>query len=46
MDEQRVVTPVLSALAQAPCLGRLGAVQGDPLVQWTRHHARDYLRAI
>jgi hypothetical protein len=45
-DEGRDVEPVLSALAEIPCLGRLGHAQGDPLVHWTRHHARDYLRSM
>jgi hypothetical protein len=35
--EGRDVTPVLSALVEIPCLGRLGHVRGDPLVHWTRH---------
>ena len=43
-DEGRDVQPVLSALAEIPCLGRLGHAQGDPLVHWTRHYAQDYLR--
>jgi len=42
-DEGRDVAPVLSALAEIPCLGRLGHAQGDPLVLWTRHYAKDYL---
>jgi hypothetical protein len=46
MDENRDVTPVLSALVEIPSLGRLGQVQGDPLVHWTRHYARDYLSAM
>ncbi len=36
--EHRDVTPVLSALAEAP-FGR-----GDPLACWIQHYARDYLR--
>jgi hypothetical protein len=40
MNERRDVAPVLSALAEAPCTGRLGHVQGDKLVHWTRHYAR------
>lgn len=43
-DEGRDVKPVLSALAEIPSLGRLGHAQGDPLVLWTRHYAKDYLR--
>lgn len=43
-DEGRDVEPVLSALAEIPCLGRLGKPQGDPRVLWIRHYARDYLR--
>jgi hypothetical protein len=38
------VQPVLSALAEIPCLGRLGQAHSDPLVQWTRHYAQDYFR--
>ena len=44
--EDRDMTPVLSALVEMPCLGRPGAAQGDPLVHWTRHYARQYLQAI
>ncbi|MGA8493775.1 MAG: hypothetical protein WB711_25370 [Terriglobales bacterium] len=44
--EGRDVTPVVSALAEFPCLGRLGHAQGDPLVHWTRHYAREYLHAM
>jgi hypothetical protein len=36
-SEARDVTPVLSALAEAPSLGGLGRAQGDPLVHWVRH---------
>ena len=43
-DQGRDVEPVLSALAEIPCFGRLGLVQGDPLVHLTRHYAKDYLR--
>jgi hypothetical protein len=43
-DEDRDVEPVLAALAEIPCLGRLGKAQGDPRVLWTRHYAQDYLR--
>jgi hypothetical protein len=43
--EGRDVTPVLSALVEIPCLGRLGQAQGDPRVHWTRHYAREYLQA-
>jgi hypothetical protein len=43
--EDRDITPVLSALVEIPCLGRLGHAQGDPLVHWTRHYAREYLHA-
>lgn len=46
MAEHRDVTPVLSALAEIPCIGRLGHVQGDPLVHWTRHYAQQYLHAM
>lgn len=48
-NENRNVEPVLSALAEIPCLGRLGPLgknQGDPNVLWVRHYARDYLRHI
>jgi hypothetical protein len=44
--EGRDVTPVVSALAEVPCLGRVGHAQGDPLVHWTRHYAREYLHAM
>ena len=43
MAEGRDVTPVLSALAEVPCFGGLGRSQGDPLVHWTQHYAREYL---
>ena len=46
MAEQRDVTPVLSALAEIPCMGGLGRVQGDSLVHWTKHYAQEYLRAM
>jgi hypothetical protein len=36
-DEGRDVEPVLSALAEIPCLGRLGGARGDPRVLWARH---------
>jgi hypothetical protein len=42
--EGRDVTPVLSALAEAPSLGGLGLAQGDPLLHWVRHYAKDFLR--
>jgi hypothetical protein len=42
--EGRDVTPVLTALIEAPGLGRLGRPQGDPLFHSVRHYARDYLR--
>lgn len=44
--EGRDVEPVLSALAEIPCLGRLGKSHGDSLVHWTRYYARDYLRHV
>jgi len=46
MSEGRDVTPVLQALAEVPSFGGLGRGQGDPLVHWTRHYAREYLHAI
>lgn len=46
LAEGRDVTPVLSALSEIPCLGRLGHKQGDPRVHWTKRYARDYLRAM
>lgn len=46
MSEDRDVTPVLSALAEIPCIGGLGHVQGDSLVHWTKHYAQEYLRAM
>jgi len=42
--EGRDVTPVLSALAEAPSLGSLGRPQGDPLFHSVRYYAGDYLR--
>jgi hypothetical protein len=42
--EGRDVTPVLTALAEAPSLGSLGRPQGDPLFHSVRHYASDYLR--
>ncbi len=45
-SERRDVTPVLSALAEIPRLGRLRHSQGDPLVHWVQRHARDYLHAL
>jgi hypothetical protein len=44
MAEQRDATPVLSALAEIPCIGGLGRVQGDALVHWSKHYAQEYLR--
>lgn len=41
--EGRDVTPVLTALVEAPVLGRLGRPEGDPLFHSVRHYARDYL---
>jgi hypothetical protein len=46
MAESRDVSPVLRALAEIPCFGNLKQAQGDRLVQWTRHYARDYLHAM
>jgi hypothetical protein len=43
--EGRDVTPVLSALAEIPSLGRPGHAKDDPLVHWTRRYAREYLQA-
>jgi hypothetical protein len=45
MAEGRDVTPVLKALAEIPCHGALGHAQSDPLVQWTRYYAEEYLRS-
>ena len=42
--EARDVTPVLTALAEAPALGTLGRPEGDPLFASVRHYASDYLR--
>ena len=42
--EGRDVTPVLTALAEAPSLGDLASTQGDPLFHSVRYYARDYLR--
>lgn len=44
--EGRDVTPVVSALTDMPSFGRLGHAQGDPLVHWTQHYARQYLQAM
>jgi len=46
MSEGRDVTPVLQALAEVPSFGGLGRGQGDPLVHWTQHYAREYLHAM
>jgi hypothetical protein len=46
MEEHRDVEPVLSALAEIPCLGslhHLGRGMGDPRVLWIKHYAKDYL---
>ena len=42
--EGRDITPVLTALVEAPVLGSLGRPEGDPLFRSVRHYARDYLR--
>ena len=42
--EGRDVTPVLTALAEAPSLGSRSRPQGDPLFRSVRHYASDYLR--
>lgn len=42
--EGRDATPVLTALIEAPGLGKPGGPQGDPLFHSVRHYARDYLR--
>jgi hypothetical protein len=42
--EGRDVTPVLTALVEAPVLGSLGRPQGDPLFHSVRDYARDYLQ--
>lgn len=44
--EGRDVTPVLTALIEAPSLGRLGRPQGDPFFHAVRHYARDYLQHL
>jgi hypothetical protein len=44
--EGRDVTPVLSALAEAPSLLSVGRPQGDPLFHSVRYYASDYLRHI
>lgn len=41
--EGRDVTPVLTALVEAPVLGRLGRPEGDPSFHSVRHYARDSL---
>jgi len=42
--EGRDVTPVLTALVEAPALGTPVRPEGDPLFHSVRHYARDYLR--
>lgn len=42
--EGRDITPVLTALIEAPSLGSLGRPQGDPFFNSVRHYARDYLQ--
>lgn len=42
--EGRDITPVLTALVEAPVLGSLGRPEGDPLFHSVRHYARDYLQ--
>jgi hypothetical protein len=45
-DEGREVEPVLSALAEIPCLGSLRHLErghSDPRVLWIKHYAQDYL---
>lgn len=42
--EGRDVTPVLTALIEAPCLGSRGRPQSDPLFHSVRHYAGEYLR--
>jgi len=49
MEENRDAEPVLSALAEIPCLGslhHLGRGQNDPRVLWIKHYAQDYLRKV
>ena len=49
MEEHRDVEPVLSALAEIPCLGslhHLGRGLNDPRVLWIKHYAQDYLRKV
>ncbi len=36
------VTPILTALAEAPPLGAPGNSQGDPLFRSVQHYAREY----
>ena len=46
IEEHRNVEPVLSALAEIPCLGSLhylGRGLSDPRVLWIKHYAKDYL---
>jgi hypothetical protein len=45
-NENRDVTPVLSALAEIPHLGSLHRAQGDRLVQWTQYYARHCLHSM
>jgi hypothetical protein len=44
--EGRDANPILSALAEAPSLGRVGSAQGDPYVHWTKLFAGQCLRLM
>ena len=46
MAESRDVSPVLRAVAEMPCIGRLGHAQGDKQVLWIRYYAQDYIGAM
>jgi hypothetical protein len=44
--EGRDPTPVLAALAEIPLVGNPGHAPRDPLVNWVRRYAQEYLRAM
>ena len=44
--EGRDVTPVLTALVEAPSIGSVSRPEGDPLFNSVRHYASEYLRSM
>jgi hypothetical protein len=44
--EGRDVSPVLTALVEAPSLGSVSRPEGDPLFNSVRHYASEYLRSM